>query len=311
MENSGNPSDAAPRIAISGSSGLVGSALSRKLTSKGWSVQRLVRGQPASAADIAWDPAGQNIDTAALEGVDAVVHLAGESIAQGRWTAAKKQRILQSREEGTLLLCETLAALDHPPKTLLSASAIGYYGDQGEVTLTEQSASGEGFLAEVCRRWEAATAPAVGRDIRVVNMRLGVVLSTQGGALAKMLTPFKLGVGGVLGDGQQYMSWIALDDLLAAMEFLLADSSLSGPVNMVSPRAATNRQFTKTLGKVLGRPTVLPMPSFAARLAFGEMADEMLLASARVEPAKLTQAGFTPQWEDLEAVLTHLVQEGR
>ena len=303
-------SDQKRSIAVSGATGLAGTALVERLTRDGWNVKRLVRREPRrGVGEIHWDPAADKVDATGLEGLEAVVHLAGESIAEGRWTAAKKQRILESRERGTRLLCEALAGLARPPKTLLSASAIGFYGNRGDELLREESATGEGFLADVCRRWEAATAPAAEAGVRVVNMRLGVVLSKRGGALAKMHTPFKLGVGGVLGSGQQYMSWIALDDLIAAMLFLLDDASLAGPVNLVAPEAATNRQFTKALGRALRRPTILPMPSFAARLAFGEMADEMLLSSTKVAPERLSEAGFSFQYGDLDAALEHVLQD--
>jgi uncharacterized protein (TIGR01777 family) len=283
----------------------------RRLSQEGWTVKRLVRDEPDPAAgEILWDPQRERIDAAGLAGLSAVVHLAGESIAQGRWNAAKKRRILDSRERGTRILSTALASLDNPPQTFLCASAIGYYGDRGDEVLTEESASGQGFLAEVCRRWEAATGPAAEGGIRVVNMRFGVVLSRRGGALGQMLTPFKLGAGGVLGSGNQYISWIALGDLVDAILFLLDAGSVSGPVNLVAPHPVTNRQFTKALGTAIGRPTIVPMPAFAARLAFGEMADEMLLASTRVAPARLTDAGFKPRWETIDRALAHVLADG-
>jgi uncharacterized protein (TIGR01777 family) len=248
-----------------------------------------------------------SIDQARLEGLDGVVHLAGESIATGRWTAEKKARIRDSRVKGTRLLCESLARLDQPPRVLVSASAIGYYGDRGDEILHEDSASGSGFLAEVCHMWEAATEAASQRNIRVVNLRIGVVLSAMGGALATMLFPFRMGLGGIIGSGRQFMSWIALDDLLGSIAYALRTDTIRGPVNAVAPHPVTNREFTKTLGRVLARPTLLPMPAFAARLAFGEMADELLLSSARVEPARLSAAGYDFRYPTLEGGLRHLL----
>jgi uncharacterized protein len=295
-------------ILVTGASGLIGTALVSSLTSHGHEVTRLVRGQPRSGEKAArWDPMAGTIDASALEGADAAVHLAGESIAE-RWTAAKKVRIRDSRVKGTQLLCETLARLSSPPKVLVSASAIGYYGDRGEEILSEESPPGRGFLSEVCRAWEAATEPAQRQGIRVVQLRMGVVLSPAGGALAKILPPFRMGLGGVLGSGRQYMSWIALDDVVGVIQHAIVTDALQGPTNAAAPRAVTNQEFTKTLGKVLGRPTVMPLPAFAARLMFGEMADELLLASARVQPAKLVASGYTFRYPELEAALRHLLK---
>jgi uncharacterized protein (TIGR01777 family) len=238
--------------------------------------------------------------------LDAVVHLAGENLV-GRWTAEKKARIRDSRVQGTRLLCDALAQLVNPPKVLLCAAAIGYYGDRGENMVREDSAPGTGFLAEVCQAWEAAAAPVVQRGVRVVHLRLGVVLNPAGGALAQMLPPFRLGMGGVVGSGKQYISWIALDDVLGVMHHALRTETLGGPVNVVAPQPVTNYDFTKMLGKVLGRPTVMPMPAFAARLAFGEMADALLLASTRVVPVRLQASGYTFQYPELEGALRHLL----
>jgi uncharacterized protein (TIGR01777 family) len=260
--------------------------------------------------EVPWDPAARSIATPGLEGLDAVVHLAGESIASGRWTAEKKARIRNSRVQGTQVLCEAFGQLARPPQVLVSASAIGYYGDRGTTVLREESRPGSDFLAEVCRAWEAATAPAVQRGIRVVLLRFGVVLSANGGALAKMLLPFKLGLGGVIGSGQQYMSWIALDDVIGAIQHALSTESLHGPANAVAPHPVTNREFTKTLGRVLRRPTLVPLPAFAARLAFGEMADALLLASQRVEPGRLLQSGYVFRYPELENALRHLLGQG-
>jgi uncharacterized protein len=295
-------------VLVSGASGFIGSALVPTLTAGGHTVTRLVRSTPRPGqAEIPWNPAARSIGTPALEGLDAVVHLAGDNIASGRWTAAKKSSIRDSRVQGTTVLCEALTQLVKPPKVLLCASAIGYYGDRGETTLREESPPGTGFLAEVCQAWEAATTPAVQRGIRVVRLRFGMVLSPAGGALAKMLTPFRLGLGGVVGTGKQYMSWIALDDVLGAIHHTLSTEALQGPVNVVAPQAVTNREFTTTLGKVLRRPTRLPLPTLAARLIFGEMADALLLASTRVLPARLVASEYTFHHPALEEALQHLL----
>ena len=295
-------------VLVSGASGFIGSAVVPTLTASGHTVTRLVRSTPRPGrAEIPWNPAARSIGTPALEGLDAVVHLAGDNVASGRWTAAKKASIRNSRVQGTTVLCEALAQLVKPPKALLCASAIGYYGDRGETTLREESPPGTDFLAEVCQAWEAATAPAEQRGIRVVRLRFGIVLSPAGGPLAKMLTPFRLGLGGVVGTGKQYMSWIALDDALGAIHHALRTEALQGPVNVVAPQAVTNQAFTTTLGKVLRRPTRLPLPAFAARLLFGEMADALLLASTRVAPVRLVASGYTFQYPELEATLQHLL----
>jgi uncharacterized protein (TIGR01777 family) len=298
-------------VAVSGSTGLVGSALVASLAADGYQIKRLVRHQPTSSSgDVLWDPASGRVDGDALAGVDVVVHLAGENIAAGRWTKKQKERIRASRVEGTRLLCEALAWLDNKPRAVICASAIGYYGNRGGELLDEQSSPGKGFLSEVCQAWEAASEPARDAGIRTVNLRIGVVLSPDGGALRKMLTPFKMGVGGVIGSGHQMMSWIALDDVIGALRHVLANNALSGPVNAVAPRAVTNREFTKTLGRVLHRPTIFPMPAFAARLAFGEMGDELLLSSTRVRPSRLNETGYMFQYSELEAALRHLLNAG-
>jgi uncharacterized protein len=295
-------------VLVTGASGLIGSALVPFLTTGRHTVMRLVRSTPRpGATEIPWDPAARSIPTPALEGFDAMVHLAGDNIASGRWTAAKKASIRNSRVQGTALLCDALAQLVTPPKVLLCASAIGYYGDRGASILREESAPGTDFLAEVCQAWEAAAAPAVQRGVRVVYLRLGVVLSAAGGALAKMLTPFRLGLGGVVGDGQQYISWIALDDVLGVIHHALITETLHGPVNAVAPQPVTNQEFTTMLGQVLRRPTRFPMPAFVARLVFGEMADALLLASTRVAPVRLQASGYTFQYPALEGALRHLL----
>jgi uncharacterized protein (TIGR01777 family) len=295
-------------IAVTGSSGLIGTALVSALEADGQLVKRLVR-RPVREGEneVAWDPQAGTIDAAALEGVNAVIHLAGENLAAHRWTKSFKQEILDSRIRGTRLLSESLARLNARPGVLVSASAVGYYGDRGDELLDESSPPGQGFLADVCQQWEAATQPARDAGIRVVNARFGMVLSGRGGALPQMLTPFKLGVGGVVGSGRQYVSWIAIDDLVSAVRLVLRNESLIGPVNFVAPQPVTNREFTTTLGRVLGRPTVMAMPAFGARLAFGEMADEVLLSSARVEPQKLVAAGFKFQHPELEPALRDIL----
>jgi len=291
---------------VAGASGLIGSALVPYLTTGGHTVVRL--GRSGRGADtIMWDPAAGSIDRAALEGFDAVVHLAGETVSGGRWTTEKKARIRDSRSDGTRVLVEALTGLERPPKVLVSASAIGIYGDRGSELLREDSPSAAGFLADVCKAWEAATAPAAAHGIRVVNLRFGVVLSAAGGALATMLTPFMLGVGGPVGDGSQFMSWIALDDVLDAVLFALTTPTLTGPVNAVAPHSGTNRDFATSLARVLGRPAIIPFPAAAVRLLFGEMGDELLLASTRVDPGRLTAAGFRFRYPELEPALRHLL----
>ena len=300
------------KILISGSTGLVGSALVPALQSSGHETIRLVRSSSSSKqtrnGSVTWDPKSGQLSTVDLEGIDAAVHLAGENIAASRWTPAQKARIRESRVAGTRLLAETLAKLKAPPKTLVCASAIGFYGDRADQLLNEDSPAGTGFLSDTCREWEGAAKPAADRGIRVVHLRTGVVLASQGGALAKMLTPFRLGVAGIIGSGQQYMSWISLDDLVAVISFALSKETLRGPVNAVAPNPVTNHEFTKTLGRVLRRPTVFPMPAFAARLAFGEMADGLLLASTRVEPKRLMDASFRFRFPELEAALVQAVK---
>lgn len=297
------------RILVSGSTGLIGSGLVSELSAAGHEVVRLVRGDPAERErEIRWDPAAGQIDRESLNGLDAAVHLAGENIAAGRWTAAQKARIRDSRVNGTRLLCEALAECEDRPRVLVCASAIGYYGDRGDEVLDETSPSGEGFLAEVCRQWEAAADPAREKGIRVVHLRTGVVLSGEGGALQKMLTPFKLGVGGVVGSGTQYWSWVARDDVAGAIHHAITHEELSGPVNATAPHPVTNREFTKTLGRVLHRPTIFPMPAFAAKLMLGEMADELLLASTRVLPRRLQDSGFEFRHPELEEALRHALR---
>ena len=295
------------RVAVSGASGLVGSALIPVLISAGHEVRPMVRpGGRRAPGSIAWDAEAGSLDLAALQGVDAVVHLAGESIAS-RWTDERKRRIRDSRVKGTRLVAQSIARLATRPSVLVCASAVGVYGPRGSEPLDERAASGTGFLAEICRAWEAAADPARAAGIRVVHTRFGVILSAQGGALAKMLIPFKLGVAGKVGSGDQYMSWIALDDVVGVIQYALGTAELSGPVNTVAPTPVTNLEFTKTLGRVLSRPTVLPMPAVAARLAFGEMAQELLLSGQRAVPARLLAIGFRFRYPDLEQALRSIL----
>jgi len=294
-------------VLVTGSTGFIGSALVRVLHTDGHHVVRLVRSAPRpGAAEVRWDPAGGVIEASGLEGMDAVVHLAGERVT-GRWTPAKKARIRESRVAATRLLCEALAACAEPPRVMVCASAVGYYGDRGVERLREESPPGSGFLAEVCRDWEAAADPARRRGIRVVHLRIGVVLSREGGALGQMLRLFRMGLGGTLGSGRQFMSWIAMADLLEVIQHAIATETLEGAVNAVAPNPVTNLEFTRTLGRVLGRPTIFGMPTIAARLLFGEMADEVLLASTRVEPARLLASGFRFRFPHLEGALRALL----
>ncbi|MHC5003704.1 MAG: TIGR01777 family oxidoreductase [Planctomycetota bacterium] len=298
------------RILVSGATGLIGTRLAAALRADGDDVVALSRsgGDGADGTVIRWDPAAGAVDRGALAGFDAVVHLAGEPLAGGRWTAAKKQRIRRSRVEGTRLIAGTLAGLDPPPRTLLCASAVGFYGDRGDQVVDEASPAGEGFLAEVCQAWEEAAHPARDAGIRVVHLRFGLVLSPEGGALSQMLLPFRLGLGGVIGNGRQYWSWIGLDDAVRAARHALAHDALEGPVNVVTPSAVTCREFVKTMGRVLRRPTFAAMPAFAARLVFGEMADETLLASTRVRPARLAEHGYTFRQAELEPALAAMLR---
>lgn len=293
-------------VAITGASGLVGTAVHSLLSTGGHPVRGLQRSDRTSGDGDYWNPTAVVSDPAWLAGCDAVVHLAGENIT-GRWTPAKKERIRQSRVRGTKVLCESLASNVNKPRVLVCASAVGLYGDRGNETLTEDSQPGTGFLPDVCRQWEDAAQPAVDAGIRVVHLRYGVVLSAAGGALAKMLTPFKLGAGGPIGSGQQYMSWIAIDDAAGLIAFALANDNVTGPINAVAPNPVTNREFSKTLGSVLRRPAVAPMPAFAARLAFGEMADALLLSSAKVIPRRATDLGYEFQFPQLKAALRHVL----
>jgi uncharacterized protein (TIGR01777 family) len=294
------------KIAIAGASGLVGSALINALVAEGVAITRLVRGAPKSG-EIEWHPNQDQVSSESLEGFDVIINLAGENIAGGRWTDDQKRKIRDSRVGGTHLLSEAIARMSARPNAFICASATGIYGDRDDETLDEQSESGGGFLAGVCREWEKACEPAIKAGVRVVNLRLGPILARTGGMLAKLLTPFKMGMGGKVGSGKQYISWVALDDVVSAIKLAISDQNIRGPLNIVSPNPVTNEEFTRTLGHVLNRPTALAMPAFAARLAFGEMADEMLLASQKVMPKKLANAGFVFRYPELEPTLKHLL----
>jgi uncharacterized protein len=294
-------------VLVSGATGLIGSAIVSALREKEYRVRRLTRSGGSSEDAVAWDPSAGTIDTAGLEGIDAVVHLAGESV-MGRWTSAKKARIRNSRVQGTRLLSETIAGLPGPPGVMVCASATGYYGDRGNELLREESDPGNNFLAGVCREWEAAADPARAAGVRVVHPRFGIVLSPEGGALGTTLPIFKLGGGGRIGSGRQYWPWIAVDDVVGATIHALDSESLSGAVNVTVPDPPTNEEYTKTLGYVLGRPTVFPLPAPAARLALGQVADELLLASQRVEPARLRESGYSYLYPELEGALRYLLE---
>ena len=294
-------------VLVGGATGLIGSAIVSALREKGYRVRRLTRSDGSSEDAVAWDPLAGTIDTAGLEGVDAVVHLAGESV-MGRWTSAKKARIRNSRVQGTRLLSETIAGLPGPPGVMVCASATGYYGDRGNELLREESDPGNNFLAGVCREWEAAADPARAAGVRVVHPRFGIVLSPEGGALGTTLPIFKLGGGGRIGSGRQYWPWIAVDDVVGVTIHALDSESLSGAVNVTVPDPPTNEEYTKTLGYVLGRPTVFPLPAPAARLALGQVADELLLASQRVEPARLRESGYSYRYPELEGALRYLLE---
>jgi uncharacterized protein len=299
------------RILLTGSHGLVGTALTKLLVADGHEVRPLVRYATGYGShEIEWNPDRYSIAMSRIEGFDAVIHLAGESIAEGRWTDEKKRRIRDSRTKGTKLLAESLATLKEPPKVFLCASAIGFYGNRGEELLTEESPPGNDFLSDVCVQWEQATHEATDKGIRTVNMRFGIILDANGGALAKMLPPFRMGIGGRIGNGKQWMSWIALDDVVIGIKHALNSETMSGPVNYVAPNPVRNAEFTKALGKTLSRPTIFPIPAFGVRLAFGEMADALLLSSQRVKPQKLETSGFRFNFPTLAAALAHLLKSG-
>ncbi len=297
------------KILISGASGLVGKYLIPTLIAKGHEVHKLVRKTPQSADEIQWDAETGFSETeqAKLERFDAVVHLAGDNVASENWSDEKKRKIKESRTVGTRVLVDALKALKNPPKHFISASAIGFYGNRGDEILNEEAEPGTGFLPEVCTAWEAEIVKA-GAFARVAYLRIGVVLAKEGGALEKMLTPFKFGVGGTIGSGKQYMSWIALDDLVKMFHFVLENENLSDAFNAVAPNPVNNEEFTKTLGKVLGRPTFLPVPEFAIKTLFGEMGETLILEGARVVPQKMQNAGFEFDFLRLEDAIKHVLK---
>lgn len=293
------------RILVSGSSGFIGSALVPYLTSHGHAVSRLVRTKERDT-DIGWDPDRDALDSRSLDGIDAVIHLGGVNIAARRWTTSFKRAIWDSRIRSTELLVDRVLALSHQPKVFVCMSAVGYYGDRGNEILTESSSPGNDFMAQLCVAWEKATQPLAAKGVRVVNLRTGLVLSTQGGALKKMLSPFKLGLGGRLGSGKQYWSWIALDDFVAGVQFILANPSVAGPVNMVAPNPMTNQEFARTLGKALHRPAIFPLPGPVIRIVFGEMGDSLFLTGQRVAPEALVRSGFRHLCPALDAAFARL-----
>ena len=292
------------KILISGGSGLVGTATSARLQADGHNVLHLVRpGKTAKAGDVQWDPMRATVDVAGLEGFDVVIHLSGAGIADGRWTEERKQTLRSSRIDTTRVLVDSLSRLKQKPRALIVASAIGYYGSRGDEILTESSAIGTDFLALLCRDWEAEASRAAAMGIRTVMLRFGVVLSGKGGAVPKMLTPFKLGVGGRLGSGQQWMSWIAIEDVVGIVRYAIANEQVSGPVNVVAPNPVRNEEFTRLLAGMLHRPAIFPAPAFVLRLAMGEMADAVLLGSDRVKPERMLAAGYKFRFEILEPAL--------
>ncbi len=292
-------------ILVTGASGLIGSTLCKVLEQKRHGVSRLSRDPHHRPT---WDPEAGILDWGKSGSFDAVIHLAGENIASGRWTGSRKRRIRDSRVQGTRLLAEALAAMPSPPRLLISASAVGFYGSRGDFWLDESSRAGEGFLSEVCQAWEQATQPAIEAGTRVVYLRLGVVLAQEGGFLERLVPVFRCGLGGVMGSGQQYLSWVTLSDVIRAIEFILKHDDLSGPVNLCTPNPVTNRELTKLLGHVLHRLTVLPVPAFVIKTLLGEMGRELILASQRVKPRVLLDAGFEFEHAEIEGALKTLIK---
>jgi uncharacterized protein (TIGR01777 family) len=295
------------KVLVTGSSGLIGSTLIPLLKAKNYEIYTLVRHSPQSETEIFWDYENENLDASKLEGIDVIVHLAGKNIADNKWTEKVKEEIKQSRIKGTNLLIRKLLSLTKPPSTFIAASAIGFYGNRGNEILSESSLPGSGYLAKLCQDWENTTKTASNIGLRTVNIRFGVVLSKKGGALSKMLLPFLFGAGGPIGSGKQYMSWIAVDDAVGAIDHIINNASIDGPVNLVSPNPILNKDFAHTLGKVLQRPAILPLPAFAAQLLLGEMANELLLSSQRVEPSVLKISNYKYKYPNLESALKHIL----
>ena len=298
------------KVLLSGSTGLIGSALSTHLKNKGYQVFSLTRDiEQKDDNFIYWNPQKKELNLKDFEGFETIIHLAGENVGTGgRWNEKKRKQIRESRVVATQVLSDTLTQLEHPPKLFICASAIGYYGERGNTAITENSPPGGGFLSNVCSEWESATKSAQEKGIRVINTRIGVVLSPNGGALKQMLLPFRLGLGGALGSGKQFMSWVALDDVINAFYFLMKHESIQGPVNLVSPKAVTNKKFTLALGKTLHRPTIFTVPEFMIKLIFGKKGEELLLSSQNVKPETLLKEGFQFQYPDIEKALHHLLK---
>jgi uncharacterized protein (TIGR01777 family) len=296
------------KILITGASGLIGKALQNSFAEKGHDLLLAGRSEPRAANQIQWTIENGFAEPRRLEGIDAFIHLAGENISALRWTDEKKRAIRDSRVLGTRSVVDAIGKLKQKPKVFIAGSATGYYGDRGDEVMTENDVPGDTFLSEVCKAWEAESRRAEDLGIRSVLLRTGIVLSKDGGALAEMLTPFKLGVGGVVGSGRQWMSWISLEDVVGAINFALENDELSGPINIVAPNPVTNKEFTRTLGEVIHRPTILPLPQFAVKLAFGEMGDALLLDSTRVAPERLTNSGFKFKFEKLKLALRNALQ---
>ena len=295
------------KILISGASGLIGTAIANSLLQKGHQVVALRRNTTKTTP--CWNIESKEINLGSDQQIDVVIHLAGENIVAGRWSQQRKDRILNSRVEGTKLIADFFAKADYRPKVIISASAIGFYGDRGNEELNEDSDKGSGFLADVCQQWEDSTESAANAGIRVVNIRSGMVLSAKGGALAKMLFPFKIGLGGILGNGKQYISWITIDDVVGIINHIINNEDLHGPINLVSPNPVTNHCFTKELGKILNRPTILPLPTFLVRIIFGEMGKELLLTSTKVIPGKLQRSGYSFKDPTLDIALKNLLTD--
>ena len=296
------------KILITGASGFIGTELLAYLRGRGHEVRHVVRTEAQLKEDsILWDPQHHELVPADFEGFDVLIHLAGENIMGGRWTPEKKRKIKESRVMGTRILCELISRLQSPPRLLISTSAIGFYGNRGNEIVSEDSPPGKGFLAEVCQKWEKATEPAIKRGIRVVKLRIGLVLSPKGGALGKMLIPFKLGLGGKIGSGKQWMSWISMDDLMGIFLHIIGRSEIQGAVNAVAPNPVTNQTMTKVLGHALHRPTIFSIPTFAVSLIFGEMGNEMFLCSTRVAPNVLAQTGYSFLYPELDGALNRML----